>query len=288
MRKGKLVFLVISALQLSSCSQLKPKDSQPGHQSSDLAIKAEHFENLNACVLVFDQKSKQMVGVYGEARCNQRMPAASTFKVPLAVMAFDAGVLTDENTPMKWDGVFRSIESWNQDQTASSWMKNSVVWYSQRLTPKLGISKIKKYLKDFNYGNEDMSGGLTKAWLTITKFDESGLGTLKISAFEEMNFMRRFWIGDLQVNPQAITKTKELIRLEDSPRGYKLSGKTGSGYLDDLTGDFGWFVGHLEGNNQEFFVVTTFTRKARTADAKYPGLLAKEITKEIFKENSLW
>ena len=286
MRTFRFVLLSFLSLILSACSVIKPKDSAAS--SSDLIIKAEHFENLNACVLVFDQKSKQMIGVYGEARCKTRMAAASTFKWPLAVMAFDAGILVDENTSMKWDGVNRSIESWNQDQTASSWMKNSVVWYSQRLTTKLGMSKVKKYLKDFNYGNEDMTGGLTTAWLTITKFDESGNGTLKISAFEEMNFIRRFWEGDLQVSPESIAKTKQLIHLEDSPSGYVFSGKTGSGYLDDLTGDFGWFVGHLEGKGRELFVVTTFTRKIRPTDAKYPGLLAKEKTKEILKENSLW
>jgi len=54
-------------------------------------------------------------------------------------MAFDAGILKDEGSGMKWDGTKTSRQEWNRDQTAASWMKYSVVWFSQRLTPQLGM-----------------------------------------------------------------------------------------------------------------------------------------------------
>ena len=71
--------------------------------------------------------------------CKKRVSPASTFKVPLALMAFDAGILKDEGSGMKWDGTKTSRQEWNRDQTAASWMKYSVVWFSQRLTPQLGM-----------------------------------------------------------------------------------------------------------------------------------------------------
>ena len=66
------------------------------------------------------------------------MPPCSTFKVPLSLMAFDQGILQDENTTYRWDGVDRGIPQVNRDTSAADWIKNSVVWYSQRLTPQLG------------------------------------------------------------------------------------------------------------------------------------------------------
>lgn len=54
-------------------------------------------------------------------------------------------------------------------------MQFSVVWVSQEITQKIGLNKIKNYLKDFDYGNQDFSGdkernnGLTEAWLKVAK-----------------------------------------------------------------------------------------------------------------------
>lgn len=39
---------------------------------------------------------------------------------------------------------------------------------------------------------------------------------------------------------------------------------------------------------QEYFIVTTLTRDQKAADARIPGLLAKEIAKNILKDNALW
>jgi beta-lactamase class D len=39
---------------------------------------------------------------------------------------------------------------------------DSVVWFSQRLTPLLGMDRSRR-ISRADYGNQDMSGGLTKA-----------------------------------------------------------------------------------------------------------------------------
>jgi beta-lactamase class D len=258
-------------------------------KTKEFKVSPKHFAELDGCFLAFDLKTKKLVANFGKIRCSQLYEPCSTFKLPLAIMAFESGILKDESTSYQWDGKKRFIDSWNADQTASSWMKNSVVWYSQKITPLLGKEKIQNYLQKFNYGNQDFSAGLTGAWLTITKNDsDKSKGSLKITAYEQLEFLKHFWNEDLSVSSESISKTKKIIYLESSPSGFKLHGKTGSGYLKNLKGDFGWFVGHVEGNGKEYLFVTTFTRDEKSSDSRFPGLLAKDLTKEILKDNFAW
>ncbi|MBA2404850.1 MAG: penicillin binding protein transpeptidase domain-containing protein, partial [Bdellovibrionales bacterium] len=110
-----LISLFTTLLFLSSCATQPPKK----------------FANKDVCFLLFNLGSGTFEKIINQDRCGQKLPAASTFKVPLAVMAFDSGVLKDEHTMLKWDGEKRFLDAWNKDHTASSWMKDSVVWFSQ-------------------------------------------------------------------------------------------------------------------------------------------------------------
>ncbi len=105
-------------------------------------------------------------------------------------MGFDAEILKDEahsQWPFKPEyDAFR--EAWKQDQTPKSWIKESCVWYSQVLTSKLGMKKFQDYVKEFKYGNQDLSGdkgkdnGLTHAWLS---------SSLEISPEEQVLFLEK-------------------------------------------------------------------------------------------------
>jgi beta-lactamase class D len=236
------------------------------------------------CVLLFDVKAQKIKFEEGGEYCRQRLSPCSTFKVPLALMAFDSGVLPNERHLIRWDGRPRAISSWNQDQTAESWMKNSVVWYSQKLTPLLGLKKIRKYLADFKYGNQDFSGGLSEAWL-------GGLGktsSLKISPYEQLEFLKSFWGLKLPVTKKALILTKRITFLENSPKGYTLHGKTGSSRPGkEKDGDLGWFVGHIEREFEEYLVVTAVVLSPSNPKS-YAGFEAKELTKGFLNQQSLW
>jgi len=279
---GVRAFSLLMAAQLPS---LYPQGAGPKKPRVDPAL----FEGAEGCFVLYDMAADRRVAVFGEKRCAERYTACSTFKVPLALMAFDAGVLKYESTLLKWDGVSRFLEAWNRDQTARSWMQNSVVWYSQRLTPLLGKERIAAYLKSFQYGNEDFSGGLTSAWLTITRSDsDPGGGTLKISAFEQLEFLKRFWRNQLPVSADALARTRNITFLENSPGGFALHGKTGSGVFDDSRRDFGWFIGHIAGNGGEYVFVAGLTRDQQAADARAAGMAAREISRRILRDNGLW
>ena len=57
---------------------------------------------------------------YDVERAQKRFMPASTFKVPHALFALDAGAVRDEFQVIRWDGVKRDFDGWNQDQTLRS------------------------------------------------------------------------------------------------------------------------------------------------------------------------
>jgi len=167
----------------------------------------------------------------------QRVSPCSTFKIPLSLMGFDQGILVDQASPV-WEfqlGYADFLESWRQEQSPLTWMQRSCVWYSQLLTPLMGDKAISSYLADFDYGNQDFSGGISQAWLS---------SSLKISPREQMAFIERMLSGDLSVSRHAIETTRSLLFLEDLPSGARLYGKTGLGTHENLK--LGWVVGWVE------------------------------------------
>jgi beta-lactamase class D len=241
------------------------------------------FAGRDGCFEIYDLKAGKMVVRFNADRCALRTSPCSTFKVPLALMAFDAGILKDENSSLKWDGTKYSREAWNRDQTAATWMRDSVVWFSQRLTPQLGMDKVKAYLARLDYGNQDMSGGLTRAWLD---------SSLLISPDEQLRFWERFWREQLPVSKHAFDMTKKITLVETSPSGWMLHGKTGSGDLPSVTGvdsglRLGWFVGHVARGDREYVFVTTFTDRVPSGDSRPSGPIAREIALKILGEMGL-
>lgn len=232
------------------------------------------FTDTEGCFLLYNMKTGTFDKVINEQRCQERLPACSTFKVPLAVMAFDAKILKDQNTKLK-----------GKEHTAQTWMRESVVWYSQQITPKLGRKKFQKYLNDFNYGNKDLSAGITQAWLEAPDKKSA----LKISAYEQVDFMKALWQSKLPVSEQAMQLTRELTYLETSPQGFKLNGKTGSNFYDkEHTVHLGWFIAHIQKGDQEYIAITNLKDLTPNKVGNYGGPRAKALTKEILTAQGLW
>jgi len=244
-----------------------------------------YFAGEDACFLLYDVGKGQAVTKYNEKRCSERVPPCSTFKVALALMAFDKGILKDENAVIKWDGKTYEMPGWNKDQTAVSWMKESTIWVSQRITKELGKKTVEKYLRDFGYGTADMSGGIETAWLTATSLAYPVKPTVLISAEEQAQFLTKLWKGELPVSKHAIEMVKKATFIEKSPQGFELSGKTGSGFVGgDRSVRVGWFVGHLAKGNEQYVSVIALTDSVKSEGKGYAGPEARETTKKILKE----
>lgn len=252
MKKILTIFLVLFSVSIFSDTDL-----------------SGYFTDKAGCFILYDLNKNILITKYNPARCSQQISPDSTFKIPLSLMAFDQNLIT-QTTVFKWDGQKRMLAVWNQNQTPQTWLKNSAVWVSQELTPKLGMNTIKTYLHKFNYGNEDFSGGITKAWLT---------SSLKISADEQLEFLKKFVTDKLPVSKQAVVATKANLYLETLPNDWKLYGKTGAGNLKGLQD--GWFVGYIQKEKQTYIFVTNFSDLQKPTTSEFAGARAKTITKAI-------
>jgi|LauGreDrversion4_2_1035121.scaffolds.fasta_scaffold03409_12 beta-lactamase class D/beta-lactamase class D OXA-1 len=252
---------------------------------------AQIFAGKNACFILYDAQKHKMVEEYNPKRCNERIPPNSTFKVPLSLMAFDKGIIS-ESTVFKWDGKQRWMESWNQNQTPRSWEQYSVLWVSQQLSPQIGMKAIKSYLADFKYGNQDFSGdtgknnGLTNAWLS---------GSLKISALEQLRFLENMQDYQLNISHSAVDNTIHNIYLGKIDGSWDLYGKTGSGsrkYLKSSNASQlrdGYFIGYLKNAKQSYIIVTNISdiKPPAAQDKEFGGPLAKAASLKIIQQLQL-
>ena len=112
-----------------------------------------------------------------------------------------------------------SMAAWRRDHTLASAMRDSVLWYFQRVAERLGAAREREYLKKFDYGNADPTSGLTTFWLG---------GSLQISPEEQLRFMRRLYAGESareprrDANRQAIARPAAGARRRMPPAGTRL------------------------------------------------------------------
>jgi beta-lactamase class D len=250
----------------------------------------QEYPRKDVCFLLYNLEKSEFEEIINEDQCREALPATSTFKVPLALMAFDSHLITDSDSRLRWDGEKHMVESWNQDHTAESWIRESTIWYSQELTPRLGRLKIEFYLKTFGFGNADMSGGLKHAWLTPAPFVKGPVeNSLKINAYEQAHFLKKLWRGELKVSQQAQQLTRNLLVKEVSINGSVLTGKTGSGFIgvdNDLR--VAWYIGFLESQQADYIVILNFTDKEKLPVKTFGGSEAKDMAKKLLIDKELW
>ncbi|BCP54187.1 beta-lactamase [Kaistia sp. 32K] len=232
-------------------------------------------EKFVSTVLVDVETGK---AVFRDGPSTRRFSPCSTFKFPLAVMGFDSGVLVDPHNPL-WD--YRpefqtTMELQKKATDPTIWLKDSIVWYSQEITRKLGEARFRDYVTRFDYGNEDISGnpgkkdGLTQSWL---------MSSLQISPDEQVAFVRRFLDRKLAVSDHAYDATLASLAQYPAEGGWNLHGKTGSGFLRTSKGaldhskPIGWFVGWGEkgGRRIAFARFNLGNERSKT----YGGMIAR-------------
>lgn len=232
-----------------------------------------------ACFMVSDLKTGMTLVEQGD--CQSRTPPNSTFKIPLAVMGFDTGILENPNTPVwNYDEKYSAVIPVHKNpQTPKSWVNNSAVWYSQELTQKMGKAKFQQYVDAFAYGNRDLSGnpgennGLTHSWLS---------SSLQVSPGEQIAFLRKLINNELPVSAQAQAFTREILFLGILPNetDWKMYGKTGSGWQRGPDGvlnpdrQFGWFIGWAVKDDRQ--LIFTYLIKDEDKNPEFAGPRARE------------
>ncbi len=210
-------------------------------------------------------------------KCDAQHSPYSTFKIAIAVMGFDGKILENAQSPrfeIPQEGLDKRFFNpqkypiqafYERPQTPESWMKYSVVWYSQEITKKLGLQKFRQYILKFNYGNMDAekNDALQSAWLG---------DSLKIFPIEQVEFIEKLSEKKLPVSKKAQENTIKIIALEDIFDDWKLYGKTGGSM------NSGWFVGFVEKNNRRIIF-------AQYVEPKNSLISAGRIAKELAKDN---
>lgn len=249
--------------------------------------KAEKNENaISGFIAKRDNQVIQVIGKYDD-----RHAPFSTFKVPLALMGFNEGILESKDSPkwafkeeyeknfQDWYTPEKGLEyGWCQDQTPETFIKYSAVWYSHQITERLGRGKFQEYVLKLNYGNMDVSGtpgkddGLLNSWLGTS---------LQISPREQVEFFEKLCTNKLNLSQEAQEKTREIMDRNEEWDGWRLYGKTGAG-----VGDNGWFVGWIEKDGQRIIFAQYLDLADLTLDwagisiQKSVGLTAKEVAKK--------
>jgi beta-lactamase class D len=216
-------------------------------------------ETRESCFLLYDEQTRKTMREPSEI-CAKQLSPASTFKIPHALAALDSGVLGGVHELIPYDGTELPFESWKRDHDLASAMRDSAVWYFQRIAERLGLDREKAYLKAFEYGNQDASGPLTGFWLG---------SSLRISPDEQLAFLRRFFEGKLPVRADAASSVREILRqpegrvvnamgehsfAEPWPPGTALFAKTGS--AEDHGRRVTWLVGRVERGGRGWLFVS--------------------------------
>lgn len=170
---------------------------------------------------------------------------ASTFKIPNSIIALETGVIENDSTVLKWNREPRRLKVWEQDLKFRDAFKVSCVPCYQEIARKIGYERMSAYLKKLDYpGMIFDESTIDKFWLE---------GDSKISQFQQIEFLERFYNSQLPISQRTYAIVKEIMLFEKTDQ-YALSGKTGWGIRDGNNN--GWYVGFIEADGKVYFFAT--------------------------------
>ena len=211
----------------------------------------------------FDGKNEY---IHNINRAKQEFLPASTFKIPNTLIALDEGAISNEKEIIKWDGQDKGWSAWNKDQSLETAFPISCVWFYQELASRVGNEKYLSHLKKINYGNQKTGPEVKSFWLD---------GDLKVSAFDQIRFLKKLYSGNLPYKKQHLEILKKILVVEDNYQ-YTIRAKTG--WATRINSQHGWYVGYVETSQRAWFFATNLQINKKS-DSKY----RKEITMEALK-----
>lgn len=240
--KSTLLLVLLSAGTIS-CAASPPPESAPAKDSpgfrTEVVDLGSYFAGSEGTFVVLEPR-RALRRVYNPERASRPFLPASTFKIPSSLIALETGVADGPEFALPFDPKANPPaswwpRSWRQDQVLRTAFQNSVYWYYQELARRIGAERMREYLRRFQYGNEDLSGGIDRFWLH---------GDLRISADGQVQFLRRFYSGELGISARTAEIVREIMVLRETDT-CRLSGKTGTAEVTP-TRELGWLVGFVE------------------------------------------
>jgi beta-lactamase class D len=206
---------------------------------------ARYFQGLDGTFVVLNGTTGEYIR-YNAPRAAQRFAPCSTFKIPHTALLLESGAAPDPAFTLKYDPALKQSNNWARDFDLRGAFKASAVWYYHAMARRVGMPTERQFVERFQYGNADTSGGLDRAggvfWLD---------GSLRISANEQVAFLRRFYEGKLGLSDRTTRLTKEIMIAEETP-SWRLSAKTGACQpAGEDTAN--WYVGYVERGREIYY-----------------------------------
>ena len=224
---------------------------------------AHHFRGVRGTFVLLDAATAKWTR-YNPERAAQQFTPCSTFKIPNSAIAIESGVAPDSDFTVAYDPKRDHAErpEWARDHNLRSAFQYSVVWYYQEMARRAGPDRMAKYVRQFHYGNEDTSGGVDHFWLG---------STLRISADEQVDFLKRFYEQKLALSGRTTRIVKEIM-VADRGQSSRLSAKTGACRVDANEVVL-WYVGYVEKDGRVYYFALNM------GDKDYDPLFSQRVTK---------
>ena len=210
--------------------------------------------------------------IYNKNQALTRITPVSTYKIYSALFALEEGMISPEQTFMKWNGRHYVYDEWNAGQTLASAMKNSVTWYFQTFDLQAGFPAIRNFLQKTGYGSQTAEGDLSSYWAD---------SSLVISPVEQVEMLVKFYYNLFDFAPENIDAVKDAIYL-NTKGGSSIYGKTGTG-AENGRNTLGWFVGYVKQDGHTYFFATNIQD-----DETATGSMAADLTFSILSELNIW
>jgi beta-lactamase class D len=268
MRKILILLNLILLVNLNANCQTKSK------KRKEVVVtefgKALDSLKVKGAILIYDVKNQTYYANDFKWTKTGIIPA-STFKIPNSIIALETGVIADDSVIFKWNGEKRSFKKWEEDLTFKKAFQVSCVPCYQEIARKIGVSRMKSYLKKLDYK------GMVFDTLTIDNFWLTGKS--KFSQMQQIDFLERLYFSKLPISQRTETIMKDIMQIEKN-ESYVLSGKSGWGMRNEKNN--GWLVGYLETNNSVYFFATNIEKEETNMD-EFPAI-RMNATKEAFKQ----
>ena len=228
----------------------------PNNVKIDNSLKHFFSENhVNGTFALFDNGTGQFT-VYNLKRYrDSAFLPASTFKIVNSLVGLQTGKITNDSMVIKWDGVVRPVNEWNQDLNMYQAFRVSAVPYYQEVARRIGKDTMQQYLDTLSYGTKKITTKIDSFWLD---------NSLKITPDEELGLVKKLYFNQLPFFEEYQKIVKRAMLFDDNAN-YKLSYKTGWGQ-NEKGNHLAWIVGWIEENKHPYFFVLNFESAEPTAD----------------------
>lgn len=245
MTKPVLSFCLCCIMLLSNVISFGQKAFSPKKVKKKEFASILDSANVRGSILILDFYSSTFYS-NDFKHCKKGYLPASTFKIANSIIALETGVVEDLNTMFYWDGEPRRLSVWEKDLNFHDAFHASCVLCFQEIARNIGAIRMNEYLTKFDYGNMIVdSTNIDKFWLE---------GESKITQFEQIDFLKRFYFDELQISKNTTNIMKDLMIIESDNFGV-LSGKTGWAIREG--NNTGWFVGYyIKTDGNIIFIAT--------------------------------